>query len=223
MKVLLFGATGMIGQGVLRECLLDPQVTQILVVGRVPTGVSHPKLREFRSLDLFDLLSYKREVAGYDVCLYCVGIGATSASEVGYTHITYDLTMVIAKELVKSTPGLCFIYLSRAGAGGSSMWARVKGQTEKALFEMPFARKYAFRPGLAEPVHGARAKSGLQRFFYGWLFPLVRALNPNGVTTTEQVGRAMLEVAKRGAPKAILENDDINALNPPPKQLTQAG
>jgi uncharacterized protein YbjT (DUF2867 family) len=219
MKVLLFGATGMVGQGVLRECLLDPDVTNVLSVGRAATGQDHPKLREIVHKDLSDVSSLAGEMAGHDACFFCLGVSSAGMTEETYTRLTYDLTLAVAEVLAKESPGITFVYVSGEGTDGTehgrSMWARVKGRTENALLRLPFKAAYMFRPGLIQPMHGIKSKTRLYRAVYavtGPLLPLLKAVAPKHVTTTEQVGRAMLEVAKHGADKRVLETPDINAV-----------
>lgn len=222
MKVILFGATGMVGQGVLRECLLDPAVERVLVVGRSATGRTDPKLRERVVADLFDVSAFGSDLAGYDACFFCLGVSAAGMTEAAYHHLTYDLTTSIGEALAARSPNLTFIYVSGTGTDstehGRAMWARVKGKTENALLRLPFKAAYMFRPGLIQPMHGAVSKTRVYRISYavlGWLIPLLRRLFPGAITTTENVGRAMLRVAKAGATKRLLENRDIEALAHP--------
>ena len=222
MKVVVFGATGMVGQGVLRECLLDPDVESVLAIGRSASGQAQAKVRDRVIADLTDLSPLERELSGYDACFFCLGVSAAGMSEADYRRVTYDLTISVARVLVRASPGMTFIYVSGAGTDSTgrsrSMWARVKGETENALLELPFKASYMFRPGFIQPLHGIVSKTRLYRVIYavvGPLYPVFSALLPDSVTTTERVGRAMLTVAKRGAPKALLENRDINALAGP--------
>ena len=219
MKVLLFGATGMVGQGVLRECLLDPEVTGVLAVVRSPTGQEHPKLREIVHADLAKLDGIAAELAGHDACFFCLGISSAGMSEESYTRVTYDLTLAAAELLVKQSPGMTFVYVSGQSTDsterGRFMWARVKGKTENALLRLPFKAAYMFRPGFIQPLHGIKSKTALYRAAYTAAWPLVavvKAVAPGSVTDTEKVGRAMLAVAKRGAAKRVLETADINEL-----------
>ncbi|HSQ62815.1 MAG TPA: NAD(P)H-binding protein [Polyangiaceae bacterium] len=217
MKVVLFGATGMVGQGVLRECLLDPDVEVVLTVGRSATGKHHEKLRELVHADLFDLSPVEDQLAGYDACFFCLGVSSAGMSEADYRHLTYDLTLAAARTLAAKNPAMTFVYVSGAGtdATGRSMWARVKGETENALLALPFKAAFMFRPGGILPVHGERSRTRLYRIVYaimGPLHPLWKALIPNAITTSERLGKAMLAVAKHGAPKPILETRDINAI-----------
>jgi uncharacterized protein YbjT (DUF2867 family) len=218
MKVVLFGATGMVGQGVLRECLLDPEVEAVVAVGRSPSGQKHEKLRELVRPNLEDYAGAEAELSGQDACFFCLGVSSAGMSEENYRRVTYDLTLAAARVLAKLDPNLVFIYVSGASTDsteqGSSMWARVKGQTENALLALPF-KAYMFRPGFIQPLHGIKSRTKLYRWVYALstpLVPLVRALAPGWVLTTEQIGRAMLNVAKRGAPKRILEVSDIAAV-----------
>ena len=219
MKVLLFGATGMVGQGVLRECLLDPEVEQVLSVVRAPSGAAHEKLRERVHADFFDWSALESELRGFDACFFCLGVSSAGMKEADYHRVTYELTLGAANLLARGNPQMVFVYVSGAGTDstekGRSMWARVKGKTENALRALPFKAVYLFRPGFIQPLHGIKSKTRLYRALYVAavpLVPLVRALAPGAVTTTEKVGRAMLVVAKRGAPKPFIENRDINEL-----------
>ncbi|MBF8190297.1 epimerase [Nonomuraea sp. K274] len=216
MRVILFGATGMIGQGVLRECLLDDRVTAVLTVGRAPTGIVHGKLREITHADLLDLAPIEGSLAGYDACFFCLGVSSAGMNERDYRRVTYDLTLSVARTLARLSPDSAFVYVSGAGtdAGGRSMWARVKGETENALLALPF-RAYMFRAGFVHPRHGVTSRTRLHRVAYiviRPLYPALRLLFPSAVTTTERIGQAMITVAERGAPKRILEAADINAL-----------
>jgi len=219
MNVLLFGATGMVGQGVLRESLLDPDVESVLAIVRSPTGQKHEKLREIGHKDFFDFSAIEPELTGLDACFFCLGVSSAGMTEESYRRVTYDMTMAAAQTLVKLNPGMTFIFVSGAGTDsterGRTMWARVKGETENALLRMPFKAAYMFRPGFIQPLHGIKSKTKLYRAFYsvtGPLFPVLKALFPKSITTTEQLGRAMIKAAKRGAPKAVLESADINGL-----------
>ncbi len=218
MNVILFGATGMIGSGVLIECLEDPRVRSVLVVGRTPCGVVHPKLREHLRSDFFDYGDATADFAGHDACFFCLGVSSAGMSEANYRRVTYDLTLSAAKALQGASPGIAFCYVSGAGTDstgrGRSMWARVKGKTENDLLRMPF-EAYMFRPGLIQPLKGARSRTKLYQAIYtavGPLFPVLKRLAPNQITTTENVGRAMIRVATGGTTKRVLQSSDINAL-----------
>jgi uncharacterized protein YbjT (DUF2867 family) len=219
MNVLLFGATGMVGQGVLREALIDPGVTRVLVVGRSSIGRQDPKLRELVVPDVANLSAIETELTGFDVCLFCLGVSSAGMTEAQYTRLTCDLTLAIATTLARLNPAMTFVYVSGAGTDGTErgrvMWARVKGRTENALLRLPFKAAYMFRPGMIQPMHGVRSKTPLYDAAIFVLKPvlgLAYRLWPNRVTTTEKVGRAMLAVARNGAPKVLLDPADINAL-----------
>jgi uncharacterized protein YbjT (DUF2867 family) len=219
MKVILLGATGMVGRGVLRECLLDPQVDLVLSLGRHRTSQHNPKLRELVLPDLFELAPIESELQGLDACFFCLGVSSAGMREAAYRRVTYELTVRAAQTLARLNPTMTFIYVSGAGTDssehGRSMWARVKGATENALLHLPFKAAYMFRPGVIRPLHGIRPKSTSYRIAYTLLAPLLPLLQwalPKYVTTTQQLGRAMLHVARAGAPKCILESEDINAM-----------
>ena len=219
MNVVIFGASGMVGQGVLLECLRDSDVEHVLVIGRSSAGRPHAKLREVIVKDLFDVVSYAEELTGLDACFFCLGVSAAGMTEAAYRHLTYDLTVAVAQEIAARNPALCFVYVSGAGTDstehGRTMWARVKGATENALLRMPFRSAFMFRPGVIQPLHGIRSKTTLYQTFYTVLnpiLPLLKSAFPQYITTTEQLGRAMLTVAKSGFPKPILESKDINSL-----------
>jgi uncharacterized protein YbjT (DUF2867 family) len=217
MNILLFGATGMIGQGVLRECLLDSGVQLVQAVGRTPAGAQHPKFRDLPHKDLWNYTSIEAELTGFDACFFCLGISSVGMQEAAYERVTYGITMAAAETLSRLNPQMTFIYVSGAGTDsserGRSMWARVKGKTENALMRLPFKAAYMFRPGFIEPSHRERSKTTAYRLGYivaKPLLPILRWAFPNSILTTERIGRAMLAVARYGAPKRILESKDIN-------------
>ena len=218
IDVILFGATGMVGQGVLRECLLDPEVGRVLTVGRNPTGQQHPKLRELVVPDLFDYSAVESDLTGYDACIFTLGVSAAGMTEEAYSHMTYDLTIAAATTLARLNPGMVFVYVSGQGTDstehGRMMWARVKGRTENALLRL-FDRAHMFRPGFIQPLHGIRSKTRAYQLFYtilGPILPVLRRLFPRHITTTETLGRAMLKAAKGGTEKRVLEMRDITAM-----------
>jgi len=219
MKVIVFGATGMVGQGALRECLADPQVESILIVGRSTSGVDDPKVREIVHPDLFDYSGLEGKLTGFDACFFCLGVSAAGMSEEAYHKVSVDLTLAAAKMLVRLNPEMTFIYISGAGTDstekGRMMWARVKGKTENQLLQLPFKAAYMFRPAYIQPLHGIQSRTRAYRVLYGLvgpLFPVLQALFPRYVTTTERVGLAMIRMAQQGHPQPILENDAINRL-----------
>ncbi len=218
MRVIVFGASGMIGQGVVRECLRDASVERVLVVGRTATGIADGKLEELVHGDMLDLSPVADRLAGWDACFFCLGVSSAGMNEADYTRVTYDLTLAVAERLAKLNPQMVFIYVSGAGTDsserGRSMWARVKGKTENAIAKLPFKATFMFRPGYVQPLDGITSKTRMYRVIYavvGWMFPLWRALFPSLVTTTEEVGRAMIAMATRGGPSAIVENREISA------------
>jgi uncharacterized protein YbjT (DUF2867 family) len=226
MKVIVFGASGMVGQGVVRECVRDPAVERVLSVVRKPSGTTDAKVEELVHADLYDFGPVEQKLAGYDACFFCLGVSAAGMSEAEYRRVTYDLTLAAARTLVRVSPAMTFIYVSGAGTDdserGRAMWARVKGQTENALKQLPFRAAVMFRPGIIQPLHGIRSKTRVYRIVYailGPLFPLFNWLLPSFITSTERVGRAMLRVARDGAPKPVLENADINQLAAADAQL----
>jgi uncharacterized protein YbjT (DUF2867 family) len=217
MKVIVFGATGMLGQGVLRECLLASDVERVLTVGRRMTGRSHPKLHEVEVPNLADLSGVAGDFGAYDACFFCLGVSSAGMNEAAYRHVTYDFTMAAARPLAEHNPDATFVYVSGAGTDstekGRTMWARVKGKTENALFALPF-HAYAFRPGYIQPLHGETSRTAWYRAMYVVgkpLYPVIRRLAPNAVTTTENIGLAMLNLARSGWPDKILGPEQINA------------
>src|SRR6202011_89861 len=219
MKVILFGATGMVGQGVLRECLLDADVETVLAVGGSPTGVQNAKLREIVHDNFLDFSGIESQLAGYDACFFCLGVSSVGMSEERYRHLTYDITMAAAKTLARLTPGMVFVYVTGRGTDsterGSLMWARVKGKTENDLLKLPFKAAYMFRPAGIQPLHGIRSRTAWYQAAYVVAAPVLSLLNriaPKYVTTTDQVARAMIRVARDGYPRPVLESEDINAV-----------
>lgn len=217
MRVLIVGATGMLGQGVLRECLADPDVTSVLVAGRTALGQAHPKLTELIITDLSNWSSHEPRLVGIDACFYCLGVSSSGMSEADYTRITYDYTMALATSLHRVSASATFCFISGASTDatekGSVMWARVKGRAENALGRIGFRQLFLFRPGYIQPMDGIVSKTTSYRVMYAVmspLYPLLKRLAPKMVTSTRQVGRAMLNVTKRGFSKPVLMSDDIN-------------
>ena len=210
MKVIVFGATGMVGQGVLRESLLAKDVDAVLTVGRTKTGLKHPKLREVTLTDFADLSPIEEDLKGYDACFYCLGVSSVGMDEATYTEISYTYPMAAARAVDHDA---CFIYVSGAGTSATSrqMWARVKARTEQAIIDL-LPNGYAVRPGIIQPTHGVRSKTRLYNAIYtatAPLLPLLDRLAPSYVTTTDRLSRAMLQVARVGFPRRILENRDL--------------
>jgi len=214
VKVILFGASGMVGQAVLRECLRDDGIEQVLSIARRPTGITHPKLRELVRDDLFAFDSIDADLQGYDACFFCLGVSAAGMSEADYAHLTFDLTHGWAQTLARIHPSITFIYVSGAGTGGKAMWAQVKGRTENALLAL-FPNAYMFRLAMLRPMNREVSKTRWTRISYivfRPLLPLLRAIFPGAVITTEELGRAMINVARHGAQKRVLENRDMRAI-----------
>lgn len=217
MKVILFGASGMVGQGVLRACLQDPETTEVVTVVRKPLGHGDPRVREVVHPDFTDFSPVVAELSGADACFFCLGVSAAGRSEEEYRHITYDYTLAAAHTL--ASPDLTFTYVSGEGTDsterGRTAWARIKGGTENALLSMDM-RAYMFRPGYIQPLHGERSRTRWYRVMYmltSWLYPVLRRLAPGQVTSTQALGRAMLAVVRlQGAGPHILRSPDINRL-----------
>jgi uncharacterized protein YbjT (DUF2867 family) len=219
MKVIIFGASGMVGGGVLLECISDSDVSSILVVGRTPSGIDDPTLTEMIHQDFFDYSSVEDGLIGFDACFFCLGVSAAGMTEEKYRHLTYDLTIAAAETLARLNPDMTFCYVSGQGTDstekGRIMWARIKGATENRLLEMPFAAAFMFRPGYIQPMKGIRSKTRLYQSLYtalSWLYPVLEKVMPNGVTTTEKLGRAMIAVGLRAYSKPVLATRDINEL-----------
>ncbi|MCB9568068.1 MAG: hypothetical protein H6710_12805 [Myxococcales bacterium] len=214
MKLILFGATGMVGAGTLREAIADPEVESVLCVGRSPCGVSHPKVRELVVPDLFDLSGVEDQLVGHDACIWAIGVSSMGLDEAAYARLTVELTLLWARALLRLNPGLSFCYCSGAGAGGSAMWARVRQRVEGELREMPFGHVGVVRPAFIRPAPGTRSRTWQTRvaMIVGWPLFLLGPLLPSAFTTAERLGRAMLRVVKGQAERYILESVDINRI-----------
>ncbi|MCA9735001.1 MAG: epimerase [Deferribacteres bacterium] len=219
IKALITGASGMVGHGILLECLDSPEVESVLVVNRRSIGITHKKLKEIIVQDFFALSGIENELSGYNACFFSLGISSAGLGETEYNRITYDLTMNFAKTVLQKNDDLTFCYVSGLGTDssekGRTMWARVKGKTENALLKMPFKAAYMFRPGYIQPMKGVKSRTCIYQFMYnvfGFLFPIWNALFPNFVTTTERVGQAMLNVVRENPGSQILETRDINRI-----------
>ncbi len=219
MKVIIFGATGMIGKGVLLECLDHPEVEGVLTIGRSMLELAHPKLTQVIHKDFTDFSSLRSQMAGYDACYFCLGISAAGLTEAEYRHITYDFTMAAARSLHRLNPAMTFIYVSGQGtdssAEGRMMWARVKGKTENDLLAMGFKQALMFRPGAIIPRRGIKSRTRLYQLMYdylGWLLKLIRKISPDAITDTTKIGQAMINAHLKGSRRKILAPKDINEL-----------
>ena len=217
MKVIIFGATGMVGAAALIECLEDPDITKVLTVGRRLTGREHPKLEEFVHEDFLDFSAAQERFADYDACLWCLGVSSAGMSEADYRRVTQHFTEAACKAMYAANPqmSVCFVSGSGSDASARGMWQRVKGDAENAVLGMGFARAHAFRPAGILPRKGVVSRVPGYRFaydYFGWLFALLRKVAPSMVTDSDQLGRALIRVAKNGHAKPILEGVDINAV-----------
>ena len=216
IRVIITGTTGMVGEGVLHECLQHPAVAAVLVINRKPIGITHAKLTEVIHTDFFDLSAIEHLLSGYNSCFFCLGVSSVGMNKDDYYKATYTLTMHVGTTLSRLCPGMTFCYISGAGTDsteqGSSAWARVKGKTENDLMKLPFHKVYAFRPGFIKPTPGlSRAHSFYN--YVNWLFPVGRALYPAGFCTLTELGHAMINIVRRGYTKNVIEGKDIIELS----------
>lgn len=216
LKVILTGSTGMVGEGVLLECLENPVVSHVLVINRRSCGYSHPKLKELLHADFSDLSLIESQITGYNSCFFCAGVTSIGKNEEEYTRLTYTLTLGFAKAVSKANPGMVFCYVSGAGTDstekGKSMWARVKGKTENDLAKLPFKKVYNFRPGMMKPIKEQKyVLSGYK--YVGWLFPVIKLFAPNIASTIKEVALTMIYVSKHGYEKTNIEVKDILAIS----------
>jgi uncharacterized protein YbjT (DUF2867 family) len=215
MKVIITGATGMVGEGVLQVCLNNPTVDEILIINRKSAGVIHPKLKEIIHPDFLNLSSIEDQLSGFDACFFCAGISSLGVGADDYYKITYSLTMHVAETLVKHNQQMVFIYVSGQGTDssekGSSRWARVKGKTENDLMKLPFKQVYAYRPGFMKPLPGAKNSLSFYKYV-NWLLPLGKKLFPDGFNTLEEVGLSMINVVEHGSQQKIIAGKEISRL-----------
>jgi uncharacterized protein YbjT (DUF2867 family) len=216
LNVIITGTTGMVGEGVLQECIANPDVEKILLINRRPGGYSDRKITEIIHKDFFDVSPIEDQLRGYNACFFCLGVSSVGMKEPEYFSLTYTLTMGFAQKLANLNPDMTFCYVSGAGTDssekGKSMWARVKGKTENDLMKLPFKRVYAFRPGFMKPTRGAR---NVNKYYVlvGWLYPVFRIVLPRFVSTIREVALAMISCATKGYEKQILEVTDIIKLS----------
>lgn len=215
IRAVITGATGMVGEGVLVECLVDPDVEKVLVIGRKTCGVDHPKLREVLLVDFMELSPLDSLLNDYNACFFCLGVSSVGLKEDAYTKLTYDLTLNFAKAMLKENRQMTFCYVSGAGTDstekGRTMWARVKGKTENDLMKLPFHQAYMFRPGYMQPTNGLRNSLKFYRYV-SWSYPFLRTVFPGFVSTLRELGQAMIKASKIGSEKSVLEVRDIVAL-----------
>ena len=217
MKVFIFGATGMVGRAALLQCLRDPDVEQVVTIGRTATAAREQKLCEIVHQDMLNYTGMEDSLSGFDACFYCLGVASSGMKEADYERVTYGFAVAAAEMLSHINPGMSFVFVSGSGTDstekGRVMWARVKGRTENALLRLPL-NAYMFRPGFIEPMDGIESKTSSYRAFYRVtkpLFPILRWALPNQVLSTRDIGQAMLNVARRGYKKRVLETRDIRA------------
>lgn len=215
MNVIVTGVTGMVGEGVLQECLKDPGVQSVLIINRKESGFTHSKLKEIVHKDFFDLSSVRTRLAGYDACLFCLGVSSIGMKEPEYTRMTYDLTMHFAETVSALNSKMTFCYISGASTDstekGRLMWARVKGKTENDLMKLPFRKAFAFRPGLIKSTPGLKNTGAFYKYV-SWIFPIAKIFSKNAFVTMEELGKAMIKVCKTGYSKNIIEVSDIRKL-----------
>lgn len=212
MKVIITGATGMVGEGVMMECISNPEIESILLLTRRSAGVTNAKVSEVIVPDLFDITSVENKLAGYDACFFCLGVSSVGMKEDAYRKVTYDLTMYIARKLAELNPSMVFCYVSGGGTDstekGRLMWARVKGKTENDLRKLPFKASYGFRPGFLIPAPGAKNVLSMYKYF-SWLVPVLKRFAPQWICSLSELGKAMIHVTKSGFPRNILEVKDV--------------
>jgi len=215
IRAIITGATGMVGEGVLQECLQSDAVEAVLVINRKLYGVSHPKLKEILHKDFFDISSIADQLTNYNACYFCLGVSSVGMNENDYSRMTYTLTMHVAETLSKLNTGMIFCYVSGKGTNntekGKIMWARVKGRTENDLMKLPFKSVYNFRPGMMKPTPGLKNTLKLYNYL-GWLYPVIKLFSPNLVCTLKEVGLAMINVSLKGYDKHFIEVPDIKIL-----------
>ena len=219
IKAIIFGASGMVGQGVLHECLKSNEVESVLLINRASLGINNKKMKEIIHDDFSDFSEIENQLKGFNACYFSLGVSAVGKNENEYAKITYDYTMAVANVLVKTNPDMTFCYVSGTGTDstekGNTMWARVKGKTENAILALPFKNSFMFRPGYIQPLNGIKSKTKLYNLIYIFaspIYPLLKKFMPNFVTDTSRLGQAMINIVLFGYEKKVLENEDINKL-----------
>ncbi|MEP6711903.1 MAG: NAD-dependent epimerase/dehydratase family protein [Ferruginibacter sp.] len=215
LRIIITGTTGMVGEGVLHECLLNDKVEEVLAINRKPYGVMHPKLKEIIHADFFNLSPIESQLYNYNACFFCLGVSSVGMKEPEFYRLTYQLTMHVAETLSRVNNAMTFCYISGAGTDstekGRVMWARVKGKTENDLMKLPFTQVYNFRPGVLAPTKGLKNTLSYYKYF-GWLIPIIKLITPKYIGSLKQLGTAMINAASQGYEKQILEVTDIKAL-----------
>jgi len=215
IRAIVTGATGMVGEGVMHQCLLSNEVAEVLVINRKPCGVSHPKLKEIIHADFFDFKSIEEQLAGYSACYFCLGVSSVGMDADKYYRLTYTLTLNVADVLSRINPGMTFCYVSGAHTDsteqGKVRWARVKGKTENDLMKLPFKAVYNFRPGIIIPTKGLKNTHPLYKYM-GWLLSVIKFISPSSLCSLQQIGQAMINVTINGYNTSILEISDIRKL-----------
>ena len=215
VRAIITGATGMVGEGVMHECLQHPDVEQVLLINRKPSGMSHPKLQEIVHSDFYDLSFIEPQLEGYNACFFNLGVSSIGLTEQEYHRVTYDLTIHVAETLVRLNPGMVFCYVTGSGADrtekGKCMWARVKGKTENHLLRLPFKKAYMFRPGYMNPTKGLKNTLKYYKYFT-WMYPFLQLVLPKHVSTLAELGVAMINTVTVGYDKSIIEVEDIKRL-----------
>jgi hypothetical protein len=215
IKAIITGVTGMVGEGVLLECISHPEVEQILILTRKPSGFNHPKVKEIIHQNFHDLTAIGSSLSGYNACFFCLGVSSVGMKEPEYKRLTYDLTLHVAKTLVEFNSEMTFCYISGAGTdsteSGKSMWATVKGKTENDLLKLPFKKAYMFRPGVIQATPGQRNILKFYKYM-GWLMPIIKFTLPNYISTMKQLGSAMIHAVANGYEKNVIEVKDIRIL-----------
>ncbi len=218
IRAVITGSTGMVGEGVVHECLQSDMVEAVLIINRRPSGIEHPKLKEILLADFFNFKSLEKEVAGYNACYFCLGMSSVGVSKDEYYKMTYTLTMGVAEVLSRVNRDMVFCYISGAGTDtseeGNVNWARVKGKTENDLMKLPFKKVYAFRPGFIKPTPGLKRTLGAYKYI-GWLYPVLKTIAPGSASTLAEIGQAMINVVNRGYKQQVIEVADIVALAQP--------
>jgi hypothetical protein len=217
IRAIITGTTGMVGEGVMHQCLQHPDVEAVLIINRKPSGYSHPKLKEIVHANFFDLSAIEDQLSGYNACHFCLGISSIGISKEDYYKTTYTLTINVAQTLVKQNPDMSFCYISGAGTNSKEKgtgWAAVKGKTENDLMKIPFKQVFAFRPGFIKPIKGLSKTHSYYKYI-NWLYPIGRALYPAGFTTLQELAQAMINITKQGYPTKVIEGKDIITLAKP--------